>query len=185
MKLTTRDLVLIPMFAALTAIGAFINIPIPVIPVTMQFFFVAMSGIMLGSKKGAIAQLVYVLVGLVGFPVFTKGGGISYIFQPSFGYLIGFICSAYVIGRVYEGFGSVNIIKTYAAILAGIVVLYLIGVPYLYLIVNFYLGKSMTVAVAVKTGFLLTIPKELLVGVVVALLTNAIMPRLSKALLVR
>jgi biotin transport system substrate-specific component len=176
---------LIPMFTALTAIGAFIKIDIPYIPVTLQFFFVALSGIMLGSRKGMLSQIVYILIGLVGFPVFTRGGGIGYIFQPTFGYLIGFACASYVTGKVYESFKSVNLMKTYLAILAGLVVVYLIGVPYLYMINNFYLGKSMAVEVAVKFGLLATMPKELVVSFLVATLTNAIMPRLNKALLLR
>jgi biotin transport system substrate-specific component len=184
-KLATRDLMLIPMFTALTAIGAFMKIDIPYIPVTLQFFFVALSGIILGSRKGMISQIVYILIGLVGFPVFTKGGGIGYVFQPTFGYLIGFACAAYVTGKVYESFKSVNLMKTYLAILAGLVVVYLIGVPYMYMINNFYLGKSMAVEVAVKFGLLATMPKELVVSFLVATLTNAIMPRLNKALLLR
>lgn len=185
MKLTTRDLILISMFAALTAIGAFIKIPIPYVPVTLQFFFTALAGIILGSKKGAMSQVVYVLIGLVGFPVFTRGGGINYVFQPTFGYLLGFICAAYVTGKVYESFKTVNVMKTYVAILAGLVVVYLLGVPYLYIINNFYLNKSMAVAIAVKYGLIATMPKELVVSLIVATLTNAIMPRLNKALLLR
>jgi biotin transport system substrate-specific component len=56
---------------------------------------------MLGSKLGALSQLIYVVLGLIGIPVFTKGGGLSYIFEPSFGYLIGFILAACIIGVPY------------------------------------------------------------------------------------
>ena len=88
MNLKTRDLILIAMFAALTAIGAFIRIPLPVVPITLQYFFCALGALLLGAKKGALAQILYVAVGLIGIPIFTKGGGPQYIFQPSFGYLI-------------------------------------------------------------------------------------------------
>lgn len=181
LNLTTRDIILIPMFAALTSIGAFIKIPIPYIPITMQPFFVMLAGIILGARKGAISQVIYVLVGLAGFPVFTQGGGIGYVFKPSFGYLIGYALAAYVVGKVYESFNNVNVGKTYLAVLAGTSVIYLIGVPYLYIIYNSYLNKPMAVATAVKIGFLTTIPKDLLVGFVVAILANAIVPRLKKA----
>jgi len=98
----TRDLILVALFAALTAVGAFIKIPIPYVPFTLQYFFCALAGIILGSKLGALSQIIYVAVGLVGAPVFTDGGGITYIFKPTFGYLIGFIVAAYVIGKIRE-----------------------------------------------------------------------------------
>ena len=61
---------------------------------------------MLGSRLGALSQLVYVVLGLIGIPVFTAGGGISYIFKPTFGYLLGYIIGAYVIGKIAESVKS-------------------------------------------------------------------------------
>lgn len=86
-----RDISLMALFSALTAIGAFITIPIPPVPFTLQIFFAILAGALLGSKRGFISVGVYVLLGLCGLPVFTKGAGLSYIFQPTFGYLAGFI----------------------------------------------------------------------------------------------
>jgi biotin transport system substrate-specific component len=182
MKLSVRDMILIAMFAALTAVGAFIRIPIPYISVTMQFFFTALAGIILGAKKGALSQLVYVLVGLVGFPIFTQGGGLNYVFKPSFGYLIGFIAGAYTIGKVIESFGKVDIKRIYAAVISGTLVLYLIGVPYSYMIIKFYLNKPAAILKLIQNALLVTIPKDLAVGLILAVLTSAIMPRLSKVL---
>ena len=96
-------MVLCGMFAALVAIGAFIQIPVPYMDYfTLQFFFVLLAGLILGADKGAISVGCYVLLGLVGVPIFAAGGGIGYIFRPSFGYLVGFIVSAYVTGKVCE-----------------------------------------------------------------------------------
>ena len=96
-------MVLCGMFAALVAIGAFIQIPGPYMDYfTLQFFFVLLAGLILGADKGAISVGCYVLLGLVGVPIFAAGGGIGYIFRPSFGYLVGFIVSAYVTGKVCE-----------------------------------------------------------------------------------
>ena len=87
-------MVLCGMFAALVAIGAFIQIPVPYMDYfTLQFFFVLLAGLILGADKGAISVGCYVLLGLVGVPIFAAGGGIGYIFRPSFGYLVGFIVS--------------------------------------------------------------------------------------------
>lgn len=86
----TRTITLCGLFAALTAIGAFIKIPLPppLVPFTLQFLFCALAGVLLGSKVGALSQLIYVLVGLVGIPVFTEGSGLHYVVKPTFGYLI-------------------------------------------------------------------------------------------------
>ena len=69
---------------------------------TLQFFFVLLAGILLGSKLGALAVLLYVVIGLLGLPIFAAGGGLAYIVEPSFGYLIGFIAGAYVTGIIWK-----------------------------------------------------------------------------------
>ena len=88
-----KDLTLMALFAALTAVGAFITIPVPPVPFSLQIFFAILAGALLGSRRGAISVGVYVLLGLCGLPVFTKGAGLSYIFQPTFGYLAGWLSS--------------------------------------------------------------------------------------------
>ena len=82
----TRMLLLTALFAALTAIGAFLKIPTPWSSFTLQVFFVCMAGVLLGPKYGALSQLVYIALGLMGLPIFTAGGGLGYVFQPTFGF---------------------------------------------------------------------------------------------------
>lgn len=77
----TKDMILIAMFAALITVGAYIKIPVPVCPFTLQFLFTTLAGIILGAKNGTIAVSVYVLLGLAGLPVFTGGGGIGLYFS--------------------------------------------------------------------------------------------------------
>ena len=98
----TRELVLFSLFTALTAIGAFIRVPVPLCPFTLQLLFTTLAGLILGSKKGAASVAVYVALGLAGVPVFTQGGGPGYIFQPTFGYLLGFIAGAWFMGKIGE-----------------------------------------------------------------------------------
>lgn len=158
MKNKTCMMILAALFAALTAVGAFIRFPLGAMSVTLQFMFTAMAGVLLGAKWGAVSQTVYVVLGLVGLPVFTMGGGIGYVMQPSFGFLLGLIPTAWVIGRLTEkenGHWRIAL-----ACLAGLAVLYLIGLPYMYLIMKLYLHKSITVWTAVKAGMLVYLPGD-------------------------
>ena len=96
--MSARKLVYTALLAALTAAGAFIRIPIGISVITLQFLFTAMAGVLLGPGGGALSQGVYVALGLVGLPIFTAGGGFGYVLQPSFGFLLGLIPTAAVIG---------------------------------------------------------------------------------------
>ena len=130
------------LFAALTAAGAFIRIPTPWLAFTLQVLFVLLSGLLLGPFYGALSQLIYVLLGLAGLPVFTFGGGISSVFQPSFGFTLGFIAASAVTGAIIGR--SRNIFRATLACIAGLFMVYLIGIPYMWLILNRYMDVSYT-----------------------------------------
>jgi len=178
LNLRVSDKVLISLFAALTAIGAFIRIPIPFVPFTLQFFFCSMSGILLGAKKGALSQIIYVVIGLLGIPVFTKGGGPQYIFEPTFGYLIGLIFSSYIIGMIAEK-NRKNLKNVFWANIAGIIVIYLIGVPYFYFINNFYLGTVMPMNLAIYYGCLITLPGDIIKALITTVVGVNILARIN------
>jgi len=178
----TRELILVALFAALTAIGAFIRIPIPYVPFTLQFLFCAFSGLLLGSKLGAISQIIYVGIGLLGFPIFTQGGGISYIFNPTFGYLLGFIVAAYVIGKISENIKNIRFIKCFFTVLVGLFFVYLLGVIYLYGIYNLYLGHKVSLYWAFFYGFVIFILKDLTLCIIISLSAIKIIPVLRKSL---
>ena len=129
--MTLRMLLLSSLFAILTAISALFIIPFPFIPMTLQVAVVLLSGLLLGARGGAISQTFYVLIGLIGLPVFAGGiGGMHYIFSPTFGFLLGFIAAAAttgLLGRYVKGFFSY-----FFACIAGIVVMYSIGLPFLF-----------------------------------------------------
>lgn len=135
---------LVAMFAALTAVGAFVQIPIPPVPFTLQVFFVFLSGVLLGPKLGALSQIVYVSIGLVGIPIFSAGGGPGYIFHPTFGFLIGFIFVSFFVGWFLSANEKLSFAKTLAVCVAGVVILYIIGVPYMNIILNRVLGFEVT-----------------------------------------
>ena len=90
----TKNLVLTALFVALIAAGAFLKIPLPGVPISLQTLFTMLAGMLLGAKLGALSVGVYIALGLMGLPIFTSGGGITYVFQPTFGYMIGFVLAA-------------------------------------------------------------------------------------------
>ncbi|MBQ3216643.1 MAG: biotin transporter BioY [Oscillospiraceae bacterium] len=120
-----KFLLLSAVFAALTAMGAFLRIPVGHSSFSLQFFFTCMAGLLLGPYWGAASQLIYVLLGLLGLPVFTEGGGLMYVFKPTFGFLLGLIPAAFVIGLLGRK-------KRLPALLLGLAVLYTVGLPYLH-----------------------------------------------------
>lgn len=90
-------------FTVLTMLGAFIRIPLffTPVPVTLQSFFVLLSGAVLGRRWGGLSQLFYVLLGMIGFPIFAgANAGLSYLAGPTGGYIIGFVLAAYVTGEM-------------------------------------------------------------------------------------
>ena len=181
MKLTLREMILISIFAALTAVGAFIRIPTPLVPFTLQFLFCAYSGVFLGGRKGLYSQMLYVGIGLIGIPVFASGGGPAYVLQPTFGYLLGFIVCSYTIGQLVQHFSTITFIKVYSAVLLGLFFVYVCGVGYLYLIVNFYLHKQMTLQAAIGVGLLPYITSDLILSVLITLTAVRIIPILRKS----
>ena len=176
----TRMLVLAALFAALTAVGAFLKFPLGAMSVTLQFFFTALAGVLLGPKWGMISQAVYVIVGFVGLPIFTMGGGPGYIFQPSFGFLLGLIPAALVAGLIAGRKGG-HLLWVALAGAAALGVLYLVGLPYMYLIFTAYLGRTTTVSGLVKAGMLVYVPGDAVKIVVLSLLAKPLSRALSRA----
>ncbi|BCK82040.1 MAG: biotin transporter BioY [Firmicutes bacterium] len=170
--MTTRKLVRTALFAALTAVGAFLKIPLGPSAITLQFFFTAMAGCLLGSGCGALSQLIYVLLGLLGLPIFTAGGGFSYVLHPTFGFLLGLIPAAWVIGRLARS--TCSFWRIALAALAGLAVLYAVGLPYMAMILNCYMGKGMDLSAILWAGMLPFLPGDALKILVTAMLTPPI-----------
>ena len=168
--LSARELSLVALFAALSGIGGFIRIPIPYVPLTLQTLMVMFSGLILGGRLAALSQLVYILVGLMGIPIFAHGGGPGYVLQPTFGYLLGFIFGAYIIGNITERYDSLKRSLLFVALLAGTLAIYVPGVTVLYLNLNFIQQKAVSLSTAIKIGCLVVLPGDLIkIGVVLYL----------------
>ena len=99
---SVQKMILCSLFAALIAVGAFIKIPVPVVPFTLQFLFTTLAGMFLGARNGAASVILYLILGLAGLPIFAQGGGPGYVLVPSFGYLIGFAAGTWITGKMTE-----------------------------------------------------------------------------------
>lgn len=180
MKITTKEMILVSLFTALTAIGAFLSIPLGNVPITLQSMFTILAGLLLGSKLGSLSQLVYVLLGLAGVRIFAGfSGGLQSVLKPSFGFLIGFIFAAYVVGKIAHGGKSIDFKRILLATLAGTFVIYLFGLPYMYIILNSVMGKAISMSTAIKTGCLIFLPGDMLKAILSSLVASKVIKRVS------
>lgn len=122
----TRDMVYIAMFAVLIAVCSWISVPATV-PFTLQTFGVFVTVGVLGGKRGSLSVLVYLLLGMIGVPVFAGfSGGISCLLGSTGGYIIGFLFSALVMWGMEMAFGKSRFVLVLSMIL-GLMVCYLFG----------------------------------------------------------
>jgi biotin transport system substrate-specific component len=161
------------MFGALTAVGAYIMIPVPPVPITMQTFFVILAGALLGGYLGAMSQVVYILLGVIGLPVFTGGkAGIGVFIGPTGGYLIGFVVGAFIIGKLTSLKRDPGLLWLISSMTAGMAVLYTLGIIQLMLV-----GKLSFIK-AISVGLLPPLPGDIIKIVVAALICRKIRARI-------
>lgn len=160
-QMSIRDLSLCALFAGLMAVGAYIKIPAPLAPLTMQYFFAVTAGMLLGSKLGAISVLCYILLGFSGLPVFAEGGGIAYVLKPSFGYIIGFCAASWAAGKIVAKTDAPSFKRTFAACAAGLVIVYTLGAAYLWAVNKFYIGKDIGAKALLVYCFAIYIPGDM------------------------
>lgn len=179
-KLTIREMTLCSLFTVLIIIGTFIKIPVPVVPFTLQFLFTTLAGLLLGSCLGAISVTIYMLLGLMGLPVFAEGGGIGYIFMPTFGYIIGFIAGTFVTGYISKHAQSIrtSFWRDVVASFSGLLVVYAIGMIYYYIIGNYVISQPIALWPLFLYCFLLAVPGD----ICLCILASAMSKRLRSIL---
>jgi biotin transport system substrate-specific component len=156
-KSKTISYSLASLFSTLTALGAYISIPISHVPITLQTFFVYLAGAILGSKLALLSQIIYILIGIIGFPVFAYGkAGFGVLIGPTGGYLIGFIIGAYIIGRMIEMKKNFSFKWTLLSTLIGTAIIYCLGIIQL----SYWLGGNILSALII--GIFPFLPGDLL-----------------------
>ena len=133
------DITLMAISLAILVICSKISIPIGAIPLTLQTFSVFLIALILGVKKSVIVFIIYIIMGLLGIPVFSSGGGFHYIFMPSFGFIIGFLAAAPIIGIASK---SDKFYLKYITSFIGLLIINIFGVLYMLIILNYYNGLN-------------------------------------------
>ncbi len=168
-RVRARDLVLVLGAALLTAVCAQISIPVPgsPVPITGQTFAVLLSGAALGANRGAAAMALYLLLGLVGLPVYADAeSGLHVVWGATGGYLVGFVLAGYVIGRLAEARLDRTPLKALPLFTVGSLIIFGIGVPWL------AVSAGLTASQAIDAGF----TPFILGGIVKAALAAALLP---------
>lgn len=132
-----HGMILASFFAAMMMIGANITSLVPFlviggVPITLQTAVSVAAGLFLGKKYGSLSIVIYILIGLAGMPVFAQwSGGIGTIFSPTFGFILSYIATAYIVGRLTENNRTFK--RLAAAALLGTAVNYIIGTNWMYM----------------------------------------------------
>ena len=167
----SRDVAFAALFAALTAVGAQISIPIGPVPITLQVLFVLLGGLVLGARLGFLSQLAYVAMGAVGIPVFAGlQGGFAALYGPTGGYIVAFPIAAFIAGYLTEK--TEKKAGMLAGSLGGIAVIYLLG----WLRLGFFMNGDF------ESAFTLGVLPFIPVDVIKAALAVLIADRVRKAI---
>ena len=155
--MSARQITMTALFVALVAVGAFIKIPIPYLPFTLQLLFTTLAGLILGSRLGGMSVVMYLILGLAGVPIFTEGGGLMYVVKPTFGYLLGFAIGAFV----------------------NLAIVYGVGMLYLYEIKDLYLGKPIGLDALFIYCFALPVIPDIFLCILAAIIAKRLIPILK------
>ncbi|WP_127160875.1 biotin transporter BioY [Veillonella sp. VA137] len=178
--MSARQITMTALFVALVAVGAFIKIPIPYLPFTLQLLFTTLAGLILGSRLGGMSVVMYLILGLVGVPIFTEGGGLMYVVKPTFGYLLGFAIGAFVAGRMVETSVILTFKRLLAASFVNLAIVYGVGMIYLYEIKDLYLEKPIGLDVLFIYCFALPVIPDIFLCILAAVIAKRLLPILKR-----
>lgn len=134
------------LFTALVCAGTFIKIPFFPVAMTLQTLFVFLSGLLLPPLYAFLSILLYILLGLIGLPVFTSGGGVGALISPTGGFIFGFLAAAFI-GSLLSKKKHDSILYNLFVVMVMEVIVYMVGLPWL------KINLSTTWAKALSVGF--------------------------------
>ncbi|MGI6169633.1 MAG: biotin transporter BioY [Christensenellales bacterium] len=182
---TAKSMTLCGFFAALIAVGAFMQIPLPSLtPLTLQTLFIYLAALLLSPRYSLLCVGTYLFIGLIGVPIFTQGGGIGYVVNPTFGYLLGFLVSAPTMSLLFRKLAKkIQPIRwrIVVSLLIGTAIIYSIGTVYMWGVLNLYLNKAISFSTAVWTGCVVFLPGDSIKIIVCTLVAPKIIKALRQA----
>lgn len=183
-RIKVQDLVICALFSALIAIGAFLQITIPTQPMpmhfTLQYYFSILAGFLLGGKKGLCSVLIYLLIGLVGIPIFASGGGPAYLIRPTFGFLLGFAFNSGIIGYLTDKWPVHKIWQFLLVATLGYAAYYLSGMIYFYLISNYVIDVPVGWGLVFVNCFVITAIPDYILCIFGSLTAFKLVPIIKK-----
>ena len=181
-KRRAREVALIALFVAVTVVFGFIKIPMQPVAVSLLTLATALAGCFLTPLSAALSQIIYVVMGLIGIPVFTAGGGPAYVFQPSFGFLLTlpFMAAAISFAVRHDKFlpPKARFLWRHFACLAISLVQLIAGTFYYYLLYKYHMHSDLTLAAAMMSCFVLFIPGAIIKSAVSVALFDMLKKRL-------
>lgn len=165
--------ILIPLFTALIAAGTFIKIPMVPVPITLQTLFVFLAALLLSPSSAAASVTLYLILGAIGLPIFTSGGGLAAMLGPTGGFLISMLPAAFI-GALIVKKDHKSILRSIAALLAMEAVIYVIGVLWL------KVQRSLTLSQALMGGFVPFIPGDIIKIAVAVIAAKYLYPEKEK-----
>lgn len=158
--MSAKRLALIGLAIALMVVSAKISVPFVPVPMTLQSAVVLFFACYLGAADSLIAVGIYIVLGLIGVPVFASGGGFDYVLKPSFGFTLGFLVSSLVCGLLYKK-STANVRKILTLAL-GTISIYVVGIVYFLSLKVFYLGGAIDFWNVLLTFWIMFIPSDIL-----------------------
>lgn len=176
-----KRLLLTSLFSALIIIGAYLRFPLPPVPITLQTLFVLLAGFLGGTRMALSSTAIYLLLGAVGLPVFSSGGGLGNLVGPTGGFLIALLPAACIAGIAGNFPAKAEKPKTYLVLCLGFgliatLVIYLVGVPFL------KYNRSLSWGIAIQAGMLPFLIGDVIKLLVASQLARSFHPRISQLL---
>ncbi len=176
----TQQKLLCALFVALITVGSYIRIPVFSVPFTMQFFTVLLAAGTLNPISTATCLICYITLGLLGLPVFAGGGGVSYLLQPTFGYLIGFLVGGFLISALNRLCKPKTVWHFFGINLLGYLPVLVCGFSYVLLLNLFYFKKALDFWTILVGSVLVFLPTDLLYCVITAAIFKRLQPILVR-----
>lgn len=182
----TQDVIYCGLFAALMTVGALIKIVLPIgvfeVTVSLQVFFALLAGFLLGARNGFLSIVAYLIIGLIGVPVFAHGGGLGYLIKPTFGFLIGFAFAALFAGLLTNREKKPRFSRLVVAALVGEMAYYACGLIYYFIMFNFVLPGTVGIGIAklFSVWFLSTVIPDTVICMLAAVLAYRLVPIMRK-----